>query len=380
MNGPRTYASSTITPVNGGPSVQRVSISEERIGMNQAKGSPVLDCRGLSAGYRTGGVTTAVARDLDVSLHAGEFVCLLGPNGAGKSTLMRTISAMQPPLAGEVLLNGDNVHRLSPRDIARQLSVVLTDRVTSALLTAYELVALGRHPFTDWTGRLTAHDHAIIRDALQAVGADDLAHRHVGELSDGERQKVMTARALAQEPRVMILDEITAFLDLPRRVEIVRILRSLAHERQRAVLLSTHDLELALRAADRIWLLAKGGAFITGTPEELVLSGAFQATFSTEGVQFDPHSGAFRLQQHTAGDVAVHGDGLTSVWTRRALERVGFRIVDPGSPSALATVEVHTVGGATLWQATIDGAATHHDTLDALVGAVRDTLAITASR
>ena len=267
-----------------------------------------LQTHDLSIGY-TGRPARILAAQLDLTLRAGELVCLIGPNGAGKSTLMRTLAGMQPPLHGSVALLGDDLADLPAREVARRLSVVLTERVNPGLLTAYTLVALGRHPYTDWSGRLTQQDDASVRAAIAAVGAQNLADRQVGELSDGERQKIMIARALAQEPAVLLLDEPTAFLDLPRRVEIMQLLRNLARDQQRAILLSTHDLDLALRTADRIWLLPGDGSLHTGAPEDLVLSGAFAAAFRAEGVAFDPQTGAFRGSEHTQARVSLSGRG-----------------------------------------------------------------------
>jgi iron complex transport system ATP-binding protein len=270
-----------------------------------------------------------------LSLRRGELACLLGPNGAGKSTLLRTMAGMQAPLGGEVRLHGSNLHRLAPRDLARQLGVVLTDRVTAGLLTGYDLVALGRHPFTDWTGRLRAEDHAAVERALRLVDAEALAAHPIAELSDGERQKIMVARALAQGPAVMILDEVTAFLDLPRRVEITHILQRLAHDHGCAILLSTHDLDLALHTADTLWLLANG-RLTSGIPEELALSGAFEAAFANEGVRFDRQRGMFRIVTGTRGRARVEGDGVEAAWTRRALERRGYDVVTATDGTSIA--------------------------------------------
>jgi iron complex transport system ATP-binding protein len=245
---------------------------------------PAVILEDVSTGYPGGrGQSRVVTKGIHTSLRTGELTCLLGPNGAGKSTLMRTIVGMQSPLAGTVLLGGRNVQTISAKDLARVVSVVLTDRVGAGMLSAYALVALGRHPHTKWFGGLTEGDHAVIRRSLEMTGAGELANRLVTELSDGERQKVMVARALAQEPQIMVLDEITAFLDLPRRVEIMGMLRTLAHETGRAMLLSTHDLDLALRASDRIWLLPKSGALAVGAPEDLVLSGALRSGICQRG-------------------------------------------------------------------------------------------------
>ena len=167
-------------------------------------------------------------------------------------------------------------------------------------MTGYGLVSLGRHPYTGWTGTLSEQDQRTVQWALQAVRAQELADRLLVEMSDGERQKILIARALAQEPRVMLLDEPTAFLDLPRRVEVMDLLRRLAQENHQAILLSTHDLDLALRNADRLWLLSADGALYDGAPEDLILNGAFERVFSAEGVTFDSERGSL---SHAAGDV-----------------------------------------------------------------------------
>lgn len=283
----------------------------------------VLATHALSIGYPR----RVVADTIQLTLNAGEFVCLLGANGAGKSTLLRTLAGMQKALGGQVRLLGDDVSKLPARELAKRLSVVLTERVEVGVLSGYSLVALGRHPYTDWTGALSAEDEKVIHWAVQAVGAVDLAPRPVHSLSDGERQKLMIARALAQEPALMMLDEPTAFLDLPRRVEIMQMLKTLAHTTGRCILLSIHDLDLALRHADKICLMSKGAPLQIGTPEDLVLSGAFEATFASEGVEFDPYTGTFKLKQaESRPQVTVQGEGLRAIWLSRALERAGYAI------------------------------------------------------
>ena len=305
----------------------------------------ILQTRRLCIGYAPKRrPRIAVAADLGVELLEGEFVCLLGPNGAGKSTLMRTLAGLQKPLAGEVLLNGRDLHGLTESERARLLGLVLTERVDVGNLSAYALVALGRYPYTGWDGRLASADEEVVRWAIDAVGARDLAARSVGELSDGERQKVMIARALAQEPAVLLLDEPTAFLDLPRRVEIVQLLRRLVGASERAVLLSTHDLDLALRCADRLWLLPPDGPLQTGAPEDLVLSGAFQRTFA--GVEFDPAIGSFHLGRAPDGAVGLVGEGLHALWTARALERAGLRVAE----DAPTCVEIVRQNGDAVWR------------------------------
>lgn len=295
----------------------------------------VLHTSALTIGYTVPRQPpVVVARDLSLLLRGGQLVCLLGPNGVGKSTLMRTLAAMQKPLGGQVFLNGVDIHRVPARQVARLLSVVLTERPNVGLLNGYALVALGRHPHTDWQGRLTTQDVAMVRWAVEAVGAQDVADRPVLALSDGQRQKLMIARALAQEAQLILLDEPTAYLDLPRRVEVMHLLRHLAHTTGRAILLSTHDLDLALRTADQVWLMA-GGVIRAGSPEDLVLNGAFEAAFSSEGITFDPAAGTFRIRRETLATVMLHGQGLALTWARRALERAGCVIVPPDVPCDL---------------------------------------------
>jgi iron complex transport system ATP-binding protein len=329
----------------------------------------LLAAEALTVGYTAHRRQQPVIRDIAAGLRPGELVGLIGPNGAGKSTLMRTLAGMAPPLAGRVLLRGRDVRSWSARRLATELAVVLTERVTAGLLTAEALVGLGRSPYTGWSGRLTAADREIVWRCLAAVDACELADRSLAELSDGERQKVMIARALAQEPAVLLLDEVTAFLDLPRRVEVVRILRDLAHREGKAILLSTHDLELALRSADLLWLLPKGGPLLQGLPEELVLAGAFDITFTSEGVAFDPATGSFQFHQRTVAGVEVAGEGLLATWTGRALERLGYRLERPGRGAALR-VEVPAAAGAA-WRLREDGRSADHATLGDLVAALR---------
>ncbi|MEH2396210.1 ABC transporter ATP-binding protein [Nostoc sp.] len=312
----------------------------------------ILTTHNLTIGYKTSRKTVrCVASDISVSLLTGELVCLLGPNGAGKSTLLRSLAGMQPPIVGQVRLLGENIYHLKPQELAKRLSLVLTEKVDVGMLSAYTLVSLGRYPYTDWWGNLTPQDEAIVHWAIKSVGAVHLAQRQVSELSDGERQKIMIARALAQSPIVMLLDEPTAFLDLPRRVEIMQLLRQLARETNQAILLSTHDLDLALRIADKVWLLSTNGLLHVGAPEDLVLNGAFADTFRSEGVEFDIASGEFHLHIPHKGEINVIGEGIASVWTIRALKRAGFQ-VNQNKNSLPISVEVITKSKQVLWKIT----------------------------
>lgn len=293
--------------------------------MNNRKA--IVETRSLAIGYRSSGAERTVATGLNIRLRAGNMVCLLGSNGAGKSTLMRTLSGLQPPLAGEIRIDNRPLGALKPAGLAQKLSLVLTDRIEAGNLTAREVVALGRTPYTGWLGSLTKDDHSKIAQSIKQTGITPLLDRHMHQLSDGERQKVMLARALAQDTPVILLDEPTAHLDLPNRVEMMRLLHMLARTTRKAILLSTHELDLALQTADELWLMHPDGSLLTGLPEDLVLSGAFEATFARSGFSFDRATGTFIIHQpvHNA-QIYLEGPEGPLFWAKRALQREGLGI------------------------------------------------------
>lgn len=255
--------------------------------------SAVLTTRDLAVGYRR---RPPVLADINVSVKPGEVVCVLGVNGIGKSTLLRTLAGMQKPLAGTVTLAGADLATLTRHDIARAVAVLLTDRIAIGALPAYRLVELGLYPHVSWTGALSEADRKSVADAIAAVGARHLAHRDVNELSDGERQRIMIARALAQRPALLLLDEPAAFLDVLARVEMMAMLRRLARDQGVAVVMSSHDLELSLRTADTIWLIDKGGRVHAGAPAFLLADGSIEAAFSSAQVVFHPGERSFELR------------------------------------------------------------------------------------
>ena len=213
----------------------------------------------LSIGHKHGSHTVEVASRLSASCLPGTLTCLVGRNGTGKSTLLRTIARFIPPLSGSVSINGRDAQRYSTAEFARLVSVVLTSRTHGRNITVAELVALGRTPYTGFWGSLTASDSAAVEESMRLVGIAHLAQRRVATLSDGERQKAMVAKALAQHTPIMLLDEPTAFLDYPSKLELIALLRRLAEERRLTILVSTHDLDIALRHTHRLWLLTDTG-------------------------------------------------------------------------------------------------------------------------
>lgn len=283
--------------------------------------SVILSTDDLAIGYSG----RLVAEHLSLALHPGDVVALVGPNGTGKTTLLRTLAGLLPPLAGSIALAGDPLSSLSARAKAQRLGVVLTERPQTGYLTGFELAAAGRYPHTGWQGKLGPQDVAIVDEALALVGAAAFSDRPVASLSDGERQRVMVARALAQQPRLLLLDEVTSFLDVPRRVAFFALLGELAGQRGYAIVISTHELELALRCANRLWLY-DGTKLLDGAPEDLILSGDFARIFAADGVSFDEDAGHFELRRPASRRVALVGDGVRAAWTRRALERAGYAV------------------------------------------------------
>lgn len=282
----------------------------------------------LCTGYTGKGGTKVVASDITAALRSGELTCLLGANGAGKSTLLRTLSAFQPALSGEIRIGGRSLGAYAPRELSTLIGVVLTEKTDLHNMRVEELVGMGRSPYTGFWGGLGAADRRIVNEAIGLVRIEGLRGRMVHTLSDGERQKVMIAKVLAQQTPVIFLDEPTAFLDFPSKVEIMLLLRRLARDMEKTVFLSTHDLELALQIADRLWLMEPGGGVRTGTPEDLALDGSLSRFFSGEGIRFDVGSGLFRIDCSGTRTVRLEGAGIRCAMAAKALARIGLRAAE----------------------------------------------------
>lgn len=280
----------------------------------------LLKTQQLSIGYGQ-----PLFSNLNLSLRSGELVCFMGPNGIGKSTLIKTLACLHQPLAGSVVLPTHTNNTTS------QIAVVLTDKVAPSLMTVYELVTYGRYPYLNWSATLSDNDHTIVEHALKQVNVLSLAQKKLHELSDGQLQMVMIARAVAQQTPIILLDEPTAHLDLNNRVEIMKLLRKLAHTEGKTILVSTHELDLALQMADSIWLADKNQSILTGIPEDLVLNGTFDEVFQFKG--FDLKTGKVQHEAHLGKQIQLHGDGgHIFLWTKNALERIGFEVTEEQTP------------------------------------------------
>lgn len=289
--------------------------------MNKQK---TIQLRNLSIGYVTKKERKVVAEGITADIRSGELTCLLGANGIGKSTLLRTLSAFQPKLAGDIFVQGKEIASYTEKQLSTLLSVVLTEKCDIKNMSACELIGLGRSPYTGFWGTLSEDDKRIVDTAISLVKIENLANRMVDTLSDGERQKVMIAKALAQDTPIIFLDEPTAFLDFPSKVEIMQLLHRLSRQTDKTIFLSTHDLELALQIADKIWLIDKHSSVTIGTPEDLSLSGKLSSFFARKGIIFDQESGLFRIENSFDKQIRLIGHGQLYTMVRKAMLRNGI--------------------------------------------------------
>ena len=298
-----------------------------------------LQLNNVTIGYPAKKGSKVIQSALQLSADRGELIALIGKNGCGKSTLLRSIACLQPLLGGTVLLNGENIHDKTPKERAKLISVVLTNRQAVASFTVKELISIGRDPYTGWLGSLSPEDEKIIDESIEMTYLHGFENRNIHELSDGERQRVFIARALAQDTPVILLDEPTSHLDLPNRINVLLLLQKLARETRKTIFISTHELETAMQVADKIWLMEKNNGVTVGAPEDMVLNGDFDKVFRHHSYEFDKEFGSFVVQKQLNKLVRTQvktPNGLMARWTTKALSRKGYKI-DPNAP---VTVEV----------------------------------------
>ena len=309
------------------------------------KKKTIIQGKDLCIGYRTGKKEKIVHKHLNFELQTGELTCLLGANGAGKSTLLRTLSASQASLGGELLVLDKPLNEYTEKERSRTIGAVLTDKTFAGGLSVYELIALGRQPHTGFFGRLNKDDRRIIEEAMENVGIAHKAKSYTAELSDGERQKVMIAKALVQECPLILLDEPTAFLDVVSRIEIMHLLHRLASEQQKAILLSTHDIEQALVLSDRLWLLSREKGLLSGVTEDIILSHQMENLIPHKNIRFDYNYGVYYPTICGKREVYIECENQTLLhWTTNALNRHGYQCVTYGCDTKLTVfspTEIH---------------------------------------
>lgn len=256
----------------------------------------VLKTNNLNIGYTSKKEEIIVASNINFELHKGQLVGLVGANGIGKSTLLRTLTKVQNPLSGSVFLNNKNLTEYKTIDFAKVLSLVLTEQVVSKNLSVFELVALGRQPYTNWVGNLTNKDFDIVENALTQTNIKELKNKKCFELSDGQLQKVMIARALAQDTELIILDEPTTHLDMYHKAYILKLLQKLVKETGKTILFSSHEIDLAIQLCDTIVVMTDENV-ISDTPCNLIQKGTFETLFPKDLITFDEKSGSFKVKK-----------------------------------------------------------------------------------
>lgn len=284
---------------------------------------PILSTQSLCVGHRSNRGSQTTAANINLQIEQGKMICLLGKNGIGKSTLLHTLAGFLPPISGKIFIENIPSESISAQKLAQKISVVLTNCNRIDNMSVTELVALGRMPYTNLFGRLTNSDWDIVNAMIDKVGIGPIKNKLINQISDGERQRAMIAKALTQQTPIVILDEPTAFLDLPGRISIMNLLQELAHTENIAIVQSTHDLEQALRFADTLWLMNDENISV-GAPEDLVLSGKLSQTFDNHNLQFDANEGIFITTKNPIATIGIDGEGLQCIWLQRALMRIGI--------------------------------------------------------
>lgn len=285
----------------------------------------ILALDSLKIGYVSGGHENILLPPLNACANKGDIIAVIGRNGIGKSTLLRTLTGLQPSLGGEIFYSGKNIRDYSRMDLAQKVGYISTETVKVSNMSVYDLVALGRFPHTNWIGNIDVRNHDAIMDAMDKTGMSSLHKRFVSELSDGERQKAMIARILAQDTGIMIMDEPTAFLDIGSKYEILHLMHLLSQKSEKTIIFSTHDLHMAISQSDKIWLILDD-KLIEGAPEDLLIEGAFDRLFDTSPVQFNSENGTFSFRMEDKGSIYIDGEGVLRHWTEKAINRAGFAI------------------------------------------------------
>jgi len=307
--------------------------------------TPIIQTHQLSVGYKSGSQTRTIITSLDIAVSRGELIGIIGQNGIGKSTLLRTIARLQEPLNGKVTIYGQTIDSFSRNEFAQKVSFVSTEIVKLNHCTVRQLVSFGRSPYTNWFGQLSSNDEALVSEAIEMVGLTSLAGRYINEISDGERQRVMIARTLAQDTDIIILDEPTAFLDMPNKYEVIHLLSELTRKKKKTILFTSHDLNIAMREADRLWLITPE-KFLDGAPEDLVLQHAISNLFDETRLKFDSRKGEFSIRRKPIGSCKLVGKGTAHIWTKKALERLGY---DTENETYSIEITVEEKAGTTCW-------------------------------
>jgi iron complex transport system ATP-binding protein len=333
------------------------------------KREAAIELEALSVGYRKGSGYLTILSNVNATLGKGEMVCLVGKNGIGKSTLLRSIAGIQGILGGKVLIHGRDITSYRLHELSRTVSLVLTDRIFAGNLKVEELVSLGRHPYTNWLGNLASRDKQKIEWALDISGVADFRDRSILELSDGQFQKVLIARALAQDGDIIILDEPTAHLDLPNKITILKLLKDLCDQTGKSILLATHELEYAFQMADRIWMVLAESELLSGCPEDLMLNHSFEKLIDHEAIRFNMANGRFSINHEKRWFCNLEGDPVGVFWTANALHRLHWEMTGDESDVKIRSFKQN---GNYLWRMKHQGIESEFQSMEKRISALNE--------
>ncbi|EGT3850494.1 ABC transporter ATP-binding protein [Clostridioides difficile] len=280
----------------------------------------MLKTNNLSVGYNN----EVVISNINVEVKNGEILCLLGSNGAGKTTLLRSLSKLISPIKGEIYLNGVNINCISRKALSKKMALVLTNRLLGDLMTVQDIVNIGRYPYTGFFGSLSKKDLIMVDEALESVDALHLKKRYFDELSDGEKQKVLVARALVQEPEIIILDEPTTHLDIKHRLELINILKKLSKEKSISVILSLHEIDIALKSCDKVALIKNNKVIAYGQPEDVVDEDIINSLYELDDKNFNSLLGSVEISNKSKNEVFIIGGGGKATPIYRAFTKKGI--------------------------------------------------------
>lgn len=327
----------------------------------------ILSFDNLEIGFVSGRYRHILLPPVTGSGKAGELIAVIGKNGIGKSTFLRTITGLQPLISGDLKLEGKSISEYPGAKLAEKVSYISTEIVRVSNMRVYDLVSLGRYPYTNWLGRISDADDKIITGAIDKTGMSGFRDRPVTELSDGERQRAMIAMILAQDTNLMVMDEPTAFLDISSKFEIIHLMHELTRNRDKTIVFSTHDLSTAVNQADKIWLMKEQG-ILEGAPEDLMLEGSFKALFDESKVRFNSSDGTFTIRNEAKGKVFVSGSEEKKYWTKKALIRAGYSVTDQKSE-----IEVETPAkNNSKWKCRTPEAVQEFSTIYEMIAWIRD--------
>lgn len=310
--------------------------------MNQIKTNEnAIRLEALEIGYYK---NAPLLESINATARHGELIALLGTNGSGKSTLFKTIMNLIPPIAGKTMVSDKSATQYSREEFPKVISFISTEKHNIQHLSIWDFVALGRYPYTNWIGGFTIEDHNLVEKAITITGLEKIKNKSITDLSDGERQRASIARTLAQDTQTILMDEPTAYLDLPAKFELLHLLSLMCRQENKAIIFSTHDVSLALNEADKLWII-HSNTFIEGAPEDLLMNGTISKLFQNNGISLNPLTGNFSIQRDYKHSVRLYGSEPFYSLTKKGLNRIGYGV----SENALTEVEITMDKDIYLW-------------------------------